>query len=369
MRVADALPSLDDLATFVALVRGLAASVAVDAAAAGGTRAVPGQGTPLHALRAAGWRAARHGLEDRLVDPRTGRLAGPDDVLHGLLDRARPGLEACGDLETAQAGVARWLRDGNGAMRQRAAFARAGWPGVVDVVRVRPDAAPDGLAPARSTASAGTSDGAAQRAVDGHRITEAGAPEAPRVPPTDAPGSSDAAREDRAAGRAGDGNGWVDCACGHRHWGLHGAAGLLVARPADGEPEVLLRLRAVWTHQGGTWGLPGGARDSIETTGQAARREASEEVGLDPRGLTDLGSVVVDHGSWSYTTVLVAAPAGTSATPTSPETDAAVWTPLSEVAARPLHPGLAETWPGLRARLEAADLRAPAGGVDSDRSR
>ena len=26
----------------------------------------------------------------------------------------------------------------------------------------------------------------------------------------------------------GDGNGWVECGLGHRHWGIHGAAGLLV---------------------------------------------------------------------------------------------------------------------------------------------
>ena len=34
----------------------------------------------------------------------------------------------------------------------------------------------------------------------------------------------------------GGADGWVDCACGNRHWGLVGAAGVLVWRavPSDG---------------------------------------------------------------------------------------------------------------------------------------
>ena len=45
-------------------------------------------------------------------------------------------------------------------------------------------------------------------------------------------------------------------------------------------PAVLLQHRAPWSHQGGTWGLPGGARDSHETPEEAAKREAHEEAGL-----------------------------------------------------------------------------------------
>jgi hypothetical protein len=61
-----------------------------------------------------------------------------------------------------------------------------------------------------------------------------------------------------------DGDGWVFCNCGYRHWGLHGAAGLLMVRFDMGEPHVLLQLRAAWTHGGGTWAIPGGALDSHE---------------------------------------------------------------------------------------------------------
>jgi len=78
-----------------------------------------------------------------------------------------------------------------------------------------------------------------------------------------------------------DGDGFVRCKCGSAHWGLHGAAGLLIVRVDLDEPSVLLQLRAEWTHGGGTWALPGGARDSHEDPQTAALREAEEEVGVD----------------------------------------------------------------------------------------
>src|SRR4029077_13529069 len=103
---------------------------------------------------------------------------------------------------------------------------------------------------------------------------------------------------------AGDGNGWVECRCGSRHWGRHGAAGLLLLRPVLGvdlkpgqDAEVLLQLRAAWTHEGGSWGLVGGARDSHEDVVAAALREAAEEAGLRPDALRVVGHQVgVDHG-------------------------------------------------------------------------
>ena len=80
-----------------------------------------------------------------------------------------------------------------------------------------------------------------------------------------------------------DGDGWVECTCGNRHWGLNGAAGLLLVR----DKKVLLQHRAPWVHNGDTWGIPGGARDSHETIIQAALREAHEEIGIE-----------IDHIYW-----------------------------------------------------------------------
>ena len=81
---------------------------------------------------------------------------------------------------------------------------------------------------------------------------------------------------------ARDGDGWVQCDCGNKHWGLHGAAGLLLVRNGM----VLLQHRAPWVHNGDTWGIPGGARDSHEDVIAGALREAIEETGLDPALVT-----------------------------------------------------------------------------------
>jgi len=73
--------------------------------------------------------------------------------------------------------------------------------------------------------------------------------------------------------------------CGRPHWGLYGAAGLLLIRQQGETAEVLLQLRAAWTHGGGTWALPGGALDSHEDSVTGAAREAWEEVGVHPSAL------------------------------------------------------------------------------------
>lgn len=147
-----------------------------------------------------------------------------------------------------------------------------------------------------------------------------------------------------------DGDGWTRCHAGHQHWGRHGAAGLLVrTTDADGAVHVLLQRRAWWTHHGGTWGVPGGAKASWETPEQAAIREAGEEV------IVSLDSLAIDrihhddHGGWSYWTVLASAAAALRATPGSHETAEMRWVPASEVDTLQLHPGFAASWPTLSA--------------------
>lgn len=142
----------------------------------------------------------------------------------------------------------------------------------------------------------------------------------------------------------GDGNGWVHCDLGHRHWGLHGAAGLLIT---DGA-RVVLQHRAAGTHDGDTWALPGGARDSHEDVLTAALREAAEEAGIDPASVAPIGEWVDDHGRWSYTTVLARALVELEPHATNWESFEVRWWATAEVAALPLHRGFASAWPLLR---------------------
>ncbi|BBX10204.1 putative 8-oxo-dGTP diphosphatase 3 [Mycolicibacterium aichiense] len=141
---------------------------------------------------------------------------------------------------------------------------------------------------------------------------------------------------------------------GTPYWGRHGAAGLLLRAPrADGTPAVLLQHRAPWSHQGGTWALPGGARDSHETPEQAAVREAHEEAGLRAEHVAVRATVVTAEvvgtggAQWSYTTVVADAPELLS-TVANRESSELRWVAEDEVIELPLHPGFAASWERLR---------------------
>ncbi|MBF5002001.1 NUDIX hydrolase [Nocardia sp. BSTN01] len=156
----------------------------------------------------------------------------------------------------------------------------------------------------------------------------------------------------------GDGDGFLESPDGTRQWGLFGAAGLLLRAPRQGGGAlVLLQHRAPWSHQGGTWALPGGARDSHETSVHAAVREAQEEAGIDPEAVRVRGSRVTStaDSGWTYTTV-VADVSETLATTANRESAELAWVPEEEVDARPLHPGFAVAWPGLRASAARLEL-------------
>ena len=150
------------------------------------------------------------------------------------------------------------------------------------------------------------------------------------------------------------GNGWVTCEQGHQHWGLFGAAGVLVyvAHPTDQALSlVLMQRRARWSHQGGTWALPGGAMDSDETPAEAALREADEECMLDPKLVVPRGMYSAEHGGWAYHTVLAQAAEPLRVYSDAYESDEAVWLPAGEVDQLDLHPGFAASWPVLRGAL------------------
>lgn len=150
---------------------------------------------------------------------------------------------------------------------------------------------------------------------------------------------------------SGDGNGWVHCALGHRHWGRFGAAGVLLT---DGR-RVMLQHRAPWTHEGGTWAVPGGARDSHEDAVTAALREAVEETTLDPAAVVPFAEWVDDHGRWSYTTVLARAAPSVVVAPANAESLAVQWWAVDAVADLALHAGFAAAWPRLRTLIAAHD--------------
>jgi 8-oxo-dGTP diphosphatase len=162
----------------------------------------------------------------------------------------------------------------------------------------------------------------------------------------------------------GDGDGWVVSETGVRYWGRHGAAGLLLRAPrSDGGPAVLLQHRAPWSHQGATWGLPGGARDSHETAEQAAVREAHEEAGLSAERLHVRAAVItaevfgVMGTHWTYTTV-VADAGELLATVANRESAELRWVDEQEVADLPLHPSFAASWQGLRTAPASVPLHA-----------
>lgn len=145
-----------------------------------------------------------------------------------------------------------------------------------------------------------------------------------------------------------NGDAWVTAPDGRKFWGTFGASGLLAVDPDRG---VLLQHRVEWSHFGGTWALPGGARHRSESPVQGAFREAAEEAGVPEGACRVRFTSVVDLGVWSYTTVVADVVTPFEAVISDPESLALEWVPVDEVDALPLHPGFAAAWPGIRAAL------------------
>lgn len=143
---------------------------------------------------------------------------------------------------------------------------------------------------------------------------------------------------------ARDGDGWVQCDCGNKHWGLNGAAGILLVRGS----EILLQHRAPWVHNGDTWGIPGGARDSHENVLEAAIREAKEETGIDPVHVTPVQTFSDDHGNWRYDTVIAHATELLIAHELNDESHEVRWVDIREVEQLTLHPSFEKSWPALK---------------------
>ncbi|QIS39441.1 NUDIX domain-containing protein [Clavibacter capsici] len=144
------------------------------------------------------------------------------------------------------------------------------------------------------------------------------------------------------------GDAWVEGPDGQRFWGAFGAAGLLVHDPDRG---VLLQHRVAWSHHGGTWGLPGGARHAGESAVDGAAREAAEEAGVPSAGIRPVLATVLDLGFWSYATVTARTIRPFEPRVADAESIELRWVPVEEVSGLPLHPGFGGSWPMLRAEL------------------
>ncbi|MBT1546523.1 NUDIX domain-containing protein [Curtobacterium aurantiacum] len=144
------------------------------------------------------------------------------------------------------------------------------------------------------------------------------------------------------------GDAWSVGPDGTKAWGRFGAAGLLVD---DGAGRVLLQHRVEWSHHGGTWGIPGGARHQGEDAVTAALRESAEEAGVPDDAIALRHTALLDLGFWTYTTVV-----GRASRPFEPviadrESLALSWIPIDQVDDLPLHPGFGRSWSALRATV------------------
>ena len=148
----------------------------------------------------------------------------------------------------------------------------------------------------------------------------------------------------------GDGNGWA-AGPGTKVWGRFGAAGLMLLAGRE-DPHVLMQHRALWTNNGGTWALPGGARDSHESTQEAALREAVEECSLEPSLIEVLHEEVTagpyPGDGWTYTTVIARTTTGQPLKTFANEESLELrWVELEELEDLPLMPAFAESLPAL----------------------
>ncbi|PJM73970.1 septum formation protein Maf [Bifidobacterium primatium] len=152
------------------------------------------------------------------------------------------------------------------------------------------------------------------------------------------------------------GDGFIDCACGHKHWGLNGAAGVLLAR-RDAETgiitDVLMQHRALWSAEGGTWGIPGGAIADGESPLEGALRESFEEANIRPENITVVGSYLEDHGPWGYTTVFAFEKPGHTVEPRANDDESLeiAWVPFDEVRNLKLLTAMKTDWPRFEERL------------------
>jgi YbdK family carboxylate-amine ligase len=131
-RLGDVCTSVEDAVLHAALIRSL---VRVLAARAAREEPVPDPRPEL--LRAARWRAARHGLSGELFDPVLGTLVDARLAVRRLLAELEDDLRAAGEWDEVGELVQRLLFRGTSAARQRRTWLRTGDPRAVAAAVVR----------------------------------------------------------------------------------------------------------------------------------------------------------------------------------------------------------------------------------------
>lgn len=117
IRVADVCTELEDAVLVAVLARALVETAARDAA--DGRLTMPWRSD---LLRAAGWRASRHGVSGRLVHPEQMQLAPAREVFRALVGHTAAALDSSGDRALVESAFEHLVARGNGASRQRAVF-------------------------------------------------------------------------------------------------------------------------------------------------------------------------------------------------------------------------------------------------------
>ncbi|MGZ4617322.1 MAG: glutamate--cysteine ligase [Frankiaceae bacterium] len=135
LRLCDASPRVDDVVLVAGLFRALT-NRAIDDLAAGRKPSPHGTSYPKQELlRTAIWRAARSGLEGKLVDLRALRPVPAPELLMQLMSRLRPELEDAGDWPYVWSHAQELAASCSSAARQRHALNRAdSMQDVVDLV-------------------------------------------------------------------------------------------------------------------------------------------------------------------------------------------------------------------------------------------
>jgi carboxylate-amine ligase len=128
IRICDVMYAVDHVIAIAALARALVVTCLADGSA-------PGDFRP-ELLRAADWKAARHGVSGPLFDPATGQAEPAVVALRRLLAYVGPALGERGELVEVQAAVEDVLRGNGGAERQKEAAADGGLPAVIKAMTI-----------------------------------------------------------------------------------------------------------------------------------------------------------------------------------------------------------------------------------------